>query len=357
MATLTETAVVTRKAIKYGAIAFLAITILWFVGGAAVRYYQALNPPAPAPPTMDFGLLPPVVFPKETSRPNLTLELPTGAIPEFPDRMKVFFAPTKRSGFLDADRAIETARALGFLFQPDQPTEINYIWTNQDQLSSRLNMDIISGHFKLTRVWQSNPALLALSSFASDQQVITDVNNYLRKGDLLPDDIDKEQKVTYLKAVGGQLTPTISLSEADFVQVDFFRNNYEELEPETKKVLASFPFYRPVPDYGLVRATVSGSRDQADKIIGLDYNYTTVDYSNMGTYPIKTGEVAWQEFSNGGGLVTDNSPKMGNIAIRRILLGYYDSPSQSYAMPIYIFLGDRSFVGYVSAVSDSVLKK
>ena len=346
MATLTETAVVTRKAIKYGAIAFVAITLLWFIGGAAIRYYQALNPPTPPPPTMDFGLLPPIQFPKETGRPKLTLELPTGAIPEFPDRMKVFYAPTKRSGFLDADRAIETARALGFLFKPDQPTETKYIWTNQDQLSSRLNMDIVSGHFKLTRIWQANPALLALSSFTSDRQVITDINNYLRKGGLLPGDIDQEQKATYLAAVGGQLTPTISLSEADFVQIDFFRNNHE-----------GYPFYRPEPDYGLVRAIVSGSRDQADKIIGLDYNYTSVDYLKMGTYPIKTGEVAWQEFSNGGGLVTDKSPKTGNIAIRRILLGYYDSPSQSYAMPIYIFLGDRGFVGYVSAVSDSVLKK
>ena len=346
MATLTETAVVTRKAIKYGAIAFVAITLLWFIGGAAIRYYQALTPPPPPPPTMDFGLLPPIQFPKETGRPKLTLELPTGAIPEFPDRMKVFYAPTKRSGFLDADRAIETARALGFLFQPDQPTETKYIWTNQDQLSSRLNMDIVSGHFKLTRVWQANPALLALSSFTSDRQVITDINNYLRKGGLLPGDIDQEQKATYLKAVGGQLTPTISLSEADFVQIDFFRNNYE-----------GYPFYRPEPDYGLVRAIVSGSRDQTDKIIGLDYNYTSVDYLKMGTYPIKTGEVAWQEFSNGGGLVTDKSPKTGSIAIRRILLGYYDSPSQSYAMPIYVFLGDRGFVGHVSAVTDSVLRK
>ncbi|MFZ2202129.1 MAG: hypothetical protein WAV56_01900 [Microgenomates group bacterium] len=357
MATLTETAVVTRKAIKYGAIAFVAITVLWFLGGAAIGYYRALNPAAPPPPTMDFGLLPAIAFPRESGRPTLTLELPTGAIPGFPDRMKVFYAPTKRSGFLDADRAIETARALGFLFKPDQPTETNYIWTNQDQLSSRLNMDIVSGHFKLTRVWQANPALLALASFGSDQQVITDINNYLRKGGLLPDDIDKEQKVTYQKATGGQLTPTISLSEADFVQVDFFRNNYEEIEAETKKLLASYPFYRPDPDYGLVRAVVSGSRDQADKIIGLEYNYTTVDYAKMGTYPIKTGEVAWQEFSNGGGLVTDKSPKTGSIAIRRILLGYYDSPSQSYAMPIYIFLGDRGFVGYVSAVTDSVIRK
>lgn len=335
----------------------MTVTLLWFVGGAAISYYRALNPAAPPPPTMDFGLLPAINFPMETGRPKLTLELPTGNIPKFPDRMFVYHAPTKRSGFLDAASAIDTARNLGFIFNPDKPTETRYVWTNQDQLSSRLQMDIVSGHFTLTRQWQNNPALLTLTNFASDLQVINDATNFLRKANLVQNDMTNEQKVTYLSAVAGKLVPTVSLSEADFVQVDFFRNNLETIDPTTKKVVSSYPFYRMDPDNGLIRATISGSRDVADKVVSLDYNYTSVDYTKFGTYPIKTGEVAWQEFSNGGGYVSDKSPKKGSIAIRRILLGYIDSPSQNYAMPIYIFLGDQSFVGYVSAVTDSVLKK
>ncbi len=218
-------------------------------------------------------------------------------------------------------------------------------------------MDIVSGHFKLTRSWQANQALLALSVFTSDQQVISDVNNYLRKANLQSADIEKKQKITYLKATEGKLTPTISLSEADFVQADLFRDNYEEIDKETKKVLVNYAFYRPDPDFGLIRAVVSGSKEQAEKIVEMDYNYTVVDYTKNGTYPLKSGDVAWQEISNGGGFVTVKGPMNGNVAIRRIVLGYYDSPSQSYAMPIYVFLGDRGFVGYVSAVADNVLKK
>ncbi len=357
MASLTETAEITRKAIRYGAIAFVAISVLWILGGAAIRYYRALNPSPPPPPTMDFGLLPPVTFPKETGRPKLTLELPTGVIPRFPDRMYVYYAPTKRSGFLDAQAAVDTARNLGFTFNPDTPSETKYIWTNQDPLASRLQTDIISGHFTLTRQWQNNPALLSLTNFTSDQQVIGDVTNYLRKASLLPNDVDKEQKVTYLKAVAGKLVPTISLSEADFVQVDFFRNNFVTIDKDTKKVVSSYPFYRLDPDFGLIRAIESGSKDSSDKIVELDYNYTTVDYTRGGTYPIKSGDAAWREFSSGGGYVTDKNPKTGSIAIRRVLLGYFDSPSQNYAMPIYVFLGDQGFVGYVSAVADSVIKK
>lgn len=356
MASLTETAQVTRKAIKYGVFAFLAISILWFAGGAAISYYRALNPPAPPPPTMDFGLLEPVVFPAETGRPNMSLELPTGVIPEFPDRMKVFSAPTRRSGFLDSERAIDTARALGFVFRPDQPTETRYVWTNQDVLGSRLEMDIVSGHFTLTRQWQNNPALLVLSTFTSDRQVINDVNGYMQRTNLLPTDIDKEQRVGYLRAETGRLVQTISLSEADFVQVDYFRNNYEEIDAETKEVVASYPFYRPDPNFGLVRAIVSGSKEAADKIITMNYNYTRVNYDSMGTYPIKTGEQAWTELSEGGGFVTADSKKTGNVPVRRIFLGYFDSGSQRYAMPIYVFLGD-GFTAYVSAVVDSVLKQ
>lgn len=358
MSSLTETAVVTRKAIKFGAIAFVAISVLWFVGGAAYRYYQAMNPAPPPPPTMDFGALPAIDFGKESTRPNMTLELPTGVIPSFPDRMTVYKAPTKRSGFLDADTAIETARALGFLFKPEQPSAARFVWTNQDQLASKLDMDIISGHFMLSRQWQNNPALLTLATFTSDKQVITDVMNYLRKAALLPNDIDNEQKVTYLKAEEGKLVQTISLSEADFVQVDFFRNNIETIDAKTKEVATSYPFYRPDPDHGLIRAVVSGSRDISDKVIGMDYAYTKVDYSTSGTYPIKTGEQAWKELSGGGGFVTVKGPKTGTVAVRRILLGYIDTDMpQNYAMPIYVFLGDQGFVGYVSAVVDTVIKK
>lgn len=357
MATLTETAKTTRRAIRYGLIGFISITVLWFTGGAAIRYYRAVYPPPLPAPTMDFGLLPPVEFPREIGRPAFTLELPTGVIPKFPDRMKVFSAPTKRSGFLDPDRAIETARALGFLFKPDQPTETNYVWTNHDQLSSRLDMDIISGHFKLTRNWQNNPGLLIISNFVSDQQIITDTTGYLRKGNLMAADVEKQRKITYLRSVTGKLLPTISLSEADFVQTDFFRDNLEEIDANTKALKSSYPFYRPDPDRGLIRAVISGSKEIKDSIISLEYNYTTVDYANIGIYPLKTGETAWRELDAGGGYVTDKSPKSGSIAIRRIILGYYDSPSQKYAMPIYVFLGDQNFIAYVSAVSDSVLKK
>lgn len=359
MATLTEASERARNIIKWGGVSFVAITILWYMGVAAVDYYNKLFPPAPPPPTVDFGQLQSVNFPESKQRAKLLLELPTGRVPDFPDRMRVYKAPTKRSGFADPGRATDTATALGFLFKPFEKSETDWIWTIQDQLNSKLEMNIVSGHFKLTRQWQNNPALAAMATFTSDKQTITDTENYLKKVGLLSDDAIGVEKITYLKDDAGNLVNALSLSDADFVQLDLFRKNLDEIDPnsKTKEILASYPFYRTDPAKGLIRIIVSGGKTVSDRYIFLEYGYTTVEYKVNGTYPIKTGDQAWAELSNGGGFVTANSPKTGEVKIRRIFLGYYDSADgQNYAMPIYIFLGDNGFTAYVSAVSDEWIK-
>ncbi len=355
MATLTEASAVSRKAIKYGGIGFVGITFIWYIGVALVNWYIALHPPAQAAATVDFGVLQAVNFPANTTRPKMSLELPTGVIPNFPDRMRVYYAPTKRSGFADPDKAIEVATALGFLFKPDQPTDTRYVWTNQDQLASKLDMNIVSGHFTLTKQWQNNPTIATMANFTSDKQVIIDTSNYLRKIGLLEDDTVGFEKLTYLKNDSGKLISALSLSDADFVQLDYFRKNIDEIDPlsKTKEIKASYPFYRTDPGKGLIRAVVSGSKALNEKVINMEYAYTFINYTQNGTYPIKTGDEAWQELSAGGGFVTPTGPQTGEVKIRKIFLGYYDSNvNQKYAMPIYIFLGDQGFAAYVSAVRD-----
>lgn len=360
MATLTEASITARKVIKFGLIGFVGITILWYIGVALVNYYQALNPPPLPNPTTDFGLLPKIVFPESKDRPKLSLELPTGIIPTFVDRMRVYSEPIKKSSFTDAERGIETAAALGFLFKPELRTESNYVWSNQDQLNSVLNMNIINGHFTLVRRWQNNPALASMGSFSSDKAVIMDTENYLSRVGLLNSDIIGVEKATYLKDDGGVLTNALSLSDADFVQLDLFRKNIDEVDAEdkTKDIKASYPFYRSDPNKGLLRVVVSGSKSLSDKVVNMEYGYNKIDYVANGTYPIISGEEAWTELQNGGGFVFPGESKSPEMKIRRIFLGYYDSDvSTGYAMPIYIFLGDQGFTAYVSALSVEWVKK
>jgi hypothetical protein len=356
VSSLTETARVSRKAIRYGGIGLVVITLAWYLMGGLIQLYYILYPPPKPPPTVPFGILSNITFPAETGvRPKMTLELPTGRLPAFPDRMYIYSAPTKRSGFADPERAIETASAMGFLFRPDQPTESRYVFTLQDQLNSRLDYNIISGHFLLNREWQKNPALLNLNFFMSERQIITDTSNFLNRAGLLRDDMVGVEKITYLKADAGKLISALSLSDADFVQVDYFRKNVDEFEAgsEKKNIVASYPFYRPDPNKGLVRVIMSGSKEPTSQIITADYQYVNVRYEDNGTYPIKTGEMAWEELVNGDGFVTSQSLPVNEVKIRRVFLAYYDSDQgQDYTMPIYVFLGDQGFAAYVSAVTD-----
>ncbi len=360
MATLTEASVTARKVIKFGLIGFVGITILWYLGSAAIKLYISLNPPPLPAPTMDFGLLPKITFPESTNRPQLSLELPTGNIPTFVDRMRIYSQPIKKSSFTDSANAIEIAAALGFLFKPDQKTDANYVWTNQDQLNSKLDMNIVNTHFTLTRQWQNNPALAAMAAFSSDKAVILDTENYLSKVGLLNPDVVGVEKISYLKDDAGKLTNALSLSDADFVQLDLFRKNIDEIDPnsKTKEVLASYPFYRSNPNMGLIRVVVSGSESLSDKVIQLNYGYNNIDYTKSGIYPIKTGADAWSELEKGGGYVFPGDSTTTQVKIRRIFLGYYDADiSTGYAMPIYIFLGDQGFTAYVSAVVNQDIAK
>ena len=356
MASLTESSIVARKAIKYGAIGFVAITILWFSGGALLRYYKSVNPPAPPSPQTGFGKVAMIEFPEETGRPKLTLELPTKNIPTFPTQMKMFEMIQKRSSFLDTDRSVETAASLNFLFEPTKESSTVYVWNNQDELESSLKINIISGKFTLTRKWEKKPELVMLADFKSEKDVTNRAETILKQADLDKEDVMGSESLTYLRVNGTSLTEALSLSGADFVQIDFNRNNIEEIEEETEKVLSSYPFYQTEPEKGLIRIIISGSREVDEKAIYMENNYREINYERFSTYPIKTGEQAWNELEAGEGYVTNESPKEGSIKIRRIFLAYYDGDSEKYSMPIYVFLGDQDFIAYISAVDPEWLK-
>jgi hypothetical protein len=105
-------------------------------------------------------------------------------------------------------------------------------------------------------------------NFQSDKQVITETENYVKRIGLLNDDAVGVEKVTYLKNDASKLVSALSLSDADFVQLDLFRRNIDEIDPnsKSKEIKASYPFYRTDPSKGLVRVVVSGSKIQTKKL-------------------------------------------------------------------------------------------
>ena len=156
-------------------------------------------------------------------------------------------------------------------------------------------------------------------------------------------DLDpNSSKISYLKARGRSFTSAVSLSEADFIEVNLFR----------KPILDEFVAMTANPDQGLVRS-ILGSGDNVTGIVNMEYSYFPVDYESKESYPLKSPAEAWKELAAGEGYVARVDLEAEKIVVRRLELGYFDSYSpQEYLQPIYIFRGDDDFVGYVPALAD-----
>ena len=90
-------------------------------------------------------------------------------------------------------------------------------------------------------------------------------------------------------------------------------------------------------------------------MIATEFHYFPVDESQFSTYPIKTSEVAWKEFTESKAQTTSvGANKEGdNIKIRKIYLAYYDAGIPTdFLEPIYVFEGDNGYTAYLPAVTD-----
>lgn len=348
MATLTETAQTTRKAIKVGGLligSFLMIKMGIYI---YENFIKAIKPPPPVPPTVEFGKLPAIDFP-EKLHPELTLRLetPSGGTPNLGDRATVYLMPTFRSHFGALEKANETAKKLGFNNQAKEITERRYTWESSNFLPSTLEMDIVTGSFFLKRNWQADPTILTDKQLPGKEQTTVEAKNFLRQAGLMADEMDKAKiKITYLTFSSGQYQEAVSLSEADFVRVDLFRPDIE-----TQPVLTQ------EPEKGIVRLIFSGARETNKRVVQAEYNYYPVDYDQSATYPVKTASQAWRELQTRQGYIASIGENTGGVvAIRRIYLGYYDGEiSTGFLMPMIVFEGDNGFFGYVQAVTNEWL--
>jgi hypothetical protein len=344
MTQLTRTAYIARMGIKLGLISLVGLIVgrVVLVNGFAL--YKKFFPDPPPPATMGFGVLPPIQFPQsDITPPSVKLETPDGGFPQTPYALKVFDVQTNRPNLLALERSNEQAVQMGFRNQPIALTESLYRWSRGEGLPTTLEINIYEGTYTLIAQWAADPYFLDNNELLSENQAITKVEDYLNRNRLLPTDLDiLNPAITYLKASGGEFTPTLSLSEADFIDVDYARIAIDTL----------YPAVTADPKQGLIEVVVSGNRNYADGIVRVNTQYFPIDYVNAHTYPIKSAALAWQELTEGKAFIASLKSKSSLVAVRRVELGYFDSyEAQDYLQPIWIFSGDNEFVAYVSAIA------
>jgi hypothetical protein len=344
MTSLTKIAIVARKSIRYGIYLIIFLIVGRILLTAGIKIYENIFPAPPPPPTVRYGKLTAIPFPNHGAAPKLTytLETPEGGLPtNIPTQAKVYFIPKLSSNLLSLDAAKGKAEAMGFTTNIEQVSDTVYKFKNPNYPTT-LQMNIVSNTFSISYDLTSDNSPINLRPPIAEVAT-SNFRSFLSGANLLPDDLTGTVTHDYLKISGGQLVSALSLSEANFVKINLFRKNYDNLPSMTGN-----------PNQANVWAIISGAGAQGQKIIASEYHYHAVDETQFSTYPIKTPSEAFTELQNGQAFIANlGLNKDGdNLKIRHVHLAYFDPDADAeYFQPIYVFEGDSGFTAYLPAVT------
>lgn len=342
---LSRAAAIMRNMIKFGGILLVCLMVGRVLLSSFVAFWKATHPEPPPPPTMGFGPLPRILFPTQQNRPtSYKLETVDGSTPFISDRAKVFFMPSVQPNIKALDRAKERALALGYKFEPQAVDSRRYRWTNTSPIVSTLEMDILTGTFTITSNWASYPELLIRTQPANADQAVSRVRNLVIQSQSVSRDFDKGVATTkYLKAIGGQFQEVSVALDADFIQVDLFRPLVDEKYPGVTARGKEGPVHAIISPTGV--------------ILEMRMHVLPVESLPEETYPIRSTADAWRLLSNGEGYVAQKG-ELDTATVRNIYMAYYEPDTeQPYYQPVYVFEGDKGFIGMVEAVDPSALQQ
>lgn len=342
-ANLTSIAINTRRAVRYGiyfVIIFLIGRMLLNVG---VGVYRAVFPPPPPPPTVLFNRLSSLPFPAREGLPNLSfkLETPSGGLPKFPTQRKVYYMPKASPTLTSLEDAKARAAKMGFVNAPVQVTSSIYRFASTDSAAT-LEMNIINGIFSISYNLANDPVPLEKQP-PNEAVAVSSAKAFLTSGSSLAEDMDGPSSAEFLKVDSSGFSTALSLSEANLIKINLFRKDYDELPAKTADGKTANVWF-----------ILSGDTRTSRQTIAAEYHYFPIDEKQFSTYPTKTSQQAWTDLQSGRGFIASLGENTdGNVTIRRVYQAYYD-PGQyyDYYQPIFVFEGDRNFVGYVPAVTD-----
>lgn len=349
--TLTNITFMGRQAVKYSLILVIALMAGRTFLNAFTTFWKATHPPKAAPPSVGFGVLPPIAFPeqKASEKPQAyELETKTGRFPEFQSKVSVFFMPGFTSSLFDDENARAIASSFGFVFEPEILDTQTYRFTKSSPLLSTLDMNIRSKTFDLKTDYLARQDLFVGSQVPDTQTAIAGVKDVLKEAGLdldLLTDASVSAQASYVKAEGNNLVAADSISDAEFVQVDLKRAPIEDLE-----------MYTPMGREGTVHAVFTGAFDGRDALVRLRNRHYPIEKTQEETYPLRTVSSAWNVLQAGEGYIAAKG-ELNTAVVRYVYLGYYDSfDYQPYLQPIYVFEGDKGFLGYVSAIDPKYIQ-
>lgn len=344
MVTLTQVATYSKKVAIYGILLIILLVLLVISWGLFRDYLESQKPESVIVTTNGFGKLPKINFPEEKNRPAiLTLQTIEGGVPEASSVARVYKTKKNLPGLLASKNAQQFARGQSFDPNPVTKTITDHTFKDPNYPARSLNYNLSTGNFDIMYDLATDRSPIESSVISIDinlaiSEAITTLQNM---GKFVPELESGTQKVTYLRYLNGEITPVQNRIDANLVRVNFMKGPILDLELKT-----------PNPNESSVYIIFSGKSNIAQRVIRLYYQLFPVTLDSLQTYPIKKGNVAWEELVGGGGYVANSGIGNDNqVFVRNAYFAFYDSGEfQEYLQPIYVFTGDRGFEAYVRAI-------
>lgn len=141
-----------------------------------------------------------------------------------------------------------------------------------------------------------------------------------------------------------QISTLESSEGANMVELDYYREDVD-VYPVVTTTYYNSPHY-----------VIAAMRGTSLDIVKAQVAYFERSKDQVGIYPLRTSDQAFEDLKTGKGMVISSSQPDGEVKIKKVFLAYYDPDTyQEYMQPVYVFLGENKFVAYVMAVTDEYL--
>lgn len=355
--TLTEVSYYARKIVPPITIGFVVFLIIAGIVRVAIsrnlpKTTTSIDPLTTPIPRIDpvFGNLSKIVTSSKIDYPpNPTFVLdtiegkPVGAT----ESAKIFFLLPKpvRYGYLQT--AYLMAKSFGF----DTTTVKHRLDGTQaifEDSDKKAAIDITTFNFEYKYQYENNTQLFTNSILPTDTIISEAAKQFLRSVNKYPEELTQgHQETIYMHYDTTAQTFTVvkKPEEANAVEVDFYRPDIEGLSVRPPRYFNSQNF--------VVMVFING----VPKVIKAQLKFFDRDAENYGSYPLKTGEEAYRELTQGLGLIVSSGQSTNKITVNKMSLAYFDPDiQQQYLQPVYVFLSNNGFAAYVPAVKSSYVE-
>jgi hypothetical protein len=339
--TLTELSYYSRRSLPFVIIFLLILFILFYLFKLFFLYLN-LNKPKTILTNTIFGKIArPSVQKVISGKFSYTLDTVEGEPVSASETAKVYLIPQTNTRFSYKEKIYLMAKNFSFdtTTVKHKLVEKEASFTDDKQ---QLTIDVTNYNFSYQYKLSTNESFLVNTVVPDRTEIENKAIDFLKGIGRYPSELSKgKTNLIYLSynPQTNALSVVDQSSFANMIEVDFYRPDID-----------IFPIVSP-SYFNSQNYLVMVFQENSFKVVKAQVKFFEKSDEEVGVYPVKTGTVAWEELKNGQGIIVSAPTDKTSIKIKKMFFGYFDPDIfQDYLQPVYVFLGENNFVGYVPAV-------